>query len=481
VNMAHFIAQHLRIREPELLFNASENTYRSANPLEGLLNWGPYDSSIAGYLRANPIRLAIISTEKGFPSLVKHLKRLTESITLRQRSEYLRPYPGFRRVYQANLLFPQYRNDRLVSLITQEELNSVATQSQPEIEFLELLKRKIQPFISDRNLFDVLIIHISQEASAYRIKIEPQYRFDLHDSLKAYSAPNGLKIQILEDKSMNYPEPVRVYWWLSLALYVKANGIPWKIADAGAKTAYVGLTFGIKPGTGRQRIVLGCSQVFDERGEGLRFLLFPLENPVWRGRNPFMSREDARRLFSIIRKVYQDMNQHRPDRVVVHKTTYFSADEMRGISEALQGIDEMELLTIQSTPFRAIMSQPSHRNRGKNEISDWPVLRGTVVPLDGLSFLLWTQGDVPGIGGRNGHFYQEGRGIPAPLLIRRFRGRMPLKDVASDILKLTKMNWNNLQLYNRLPVTISFAQKISNIVKQLDKYSEVPYDFRSFI
>lgn len=58
---------------------------------------------------------------------------------------------------------------------------------------------------------------------------------------------------------------------------------------------------------------------------------------------------------------------------------------------------------------------------------------------------------------------------------------MPLHDVATDILKLTKMNWNNHQLYNRLPVTISFAWTISDIVKQLDRYSEVPFDFRYFI
>jgi len=139
------------------------------------------------------------------------------------------------------------------------------------------------------------------------------------------------------------------------------------------------------------------------------------------------------------------------------------------------------LTVYQSTTFRAIKSEPSDNNGNTVEISGWPVMRGTVQPLDGLSFLLWTQGDVPGVGGKNRHFYQEARGIPAPLIIRRFRGRMPLNEVASDILKLTKMNWNNLQYYNRLPVTISFAQKISNIVKQLDSYSEVPYDFRYFI
>jgi hypothetical protein len=478
LKMAHFVAKHLKIQEPDLLFNLKEGSYRTSNPMEGLLNWGSYDASIPGYIRPNPIRIAIISTEKGFPTIVNHLQKLNQFVKLKTHNEYLRDYPGFNRPYRTNFSFPQNRQDRLVSLISTEELKNVGTTREPEIQFLELLKRKIQPFITDRSSFAILIIHIPQEASAFRQKIEPQYRFDLHDSLKAYSAPNGVKIQVIEDRSITYIEPARVYWWLSLALYVKANGIPWKIADANLKTAYVGLTFGIKPGTTKDRIVLGCSQVFDEKGEGLRFLLFPLENPVWRSKNPFMTQEDARRLFSLVRKTYQDMNNARPERVVVHKTTYFSGDEIKGISEALDGIDEMELLTIyQSTPFRAIQSEARSNNGNNIEISNWPVMRGTVEPLDAFSFLLWTQGDVLGIGGKYRHFYQEGRGIPAPLLVKRFRGRMPLEEVASDILKLTKMNWNNLQFYNRLPVTISFAQKISNIVKQIDSYSEVPYDF----
>lgn len=56
-----------------------------------------------------------------------------------------------------------------------------------------------------------------------------------------------------------------------------------------------------------------------------------------------------------------------------------------------------------------------------------------------------------------------------------------METVSMDILKLTKMNWNNLQIYNKLPVTIEFAHSISDIVKQLESYSHVPKDFRYYI
>jgi hypothetical protein len=474
---AHLVAQHLRLREPELLFHASEANYRSSNPIEGLLRWGPFDASIPGYLRPNPLRVAVISTQNGVDRLFHHLQNLNTTIELRKPHEYLRDYPGFRTVYQTNLSFPEDKLSKFTSLITNEEIEAASHHRQPEIAFLEVLKNRIRRFVPEMHLFDVLVIHIPQEASIFRTKIEADYRFDLHDALKAYCAPNGLKIQVIEDKSLSYAEPSQVYWWLSLALYVKANGIPWKLAEPMGQTAYVGLTYGIKLGIGGQRIVLGCSQVFDERGAALRFLLLPLENPVWRRRNPFMNQEDARRLFTQVREMYQAFNQQRPRRVVVHKTTYFSSDEINGISEALEGIEEMELITInQRVKYRAIMFDPT-----RDQVSMFPVQRSSVLPLDVRSFLLWTMGDVMGIGTHGRHYYQEMRGIPSPLMITRYRGRSPIEEVALDILKLTKMNWNNLQLYSRLPVTLAFAAKISEIVKQIDDYLAIPYDFRYFI
>jgi hypothetical protein len=146
-------------------------------------------------------------------------------------------------------------------------------------------------------------------------------------------------------------------WWLALALYVKGGGVPWRLVKPSPCTAFVGLSYGVSNRVERgSRIVMGCSQVFDENAEGLKFLLHPVESPVWVGkkRSPFMSREDARRLFGRIREIYQNTNDSRPKRVVVHKTTHFTRDEMDGIATALTGIEEIELLQIQQdTNWRA--------------------------------------------------------------------------------------------------------------------------------
>jgi hypothetical protein len=476
--MATFVPAYVEIKEPRLRFHSTEEEYCSINPIEGLNAWGPYDASIPGYLRPNPLRVAILSPEKSFAPVVRFLEKLAkEGVPHTSSDEYVVDWPGFRHIFQTNLEFPTRLDERLVEIVPEDAADEAQKSSQPEIAFLEGLKKHISVLLPIRHEFDVLLIHIPTRWAMFRERRDLGYHFDLHDALKVFSAPNNLIIQLVEEDSFSYQDQARVMWWLALALYVKGRGIPWKLADPSPGTAFVGLSYGISNTVASKRIILGCSQVFDENGEGLKFLLHPVESPIFRGKNPFMSREDARRLFGKVRDIYQDVNGARPQRVVVHKTTHFTRDEMDGIATALSGIEEIELLQIQQdTGWRAIAYDGS-----RNLVSNFPVKRGTALPLDRYTFLLWTQGDIAGISAKGRHYYQEKRGIPAPLVIRRFRGSRPLEQVASEILRLTKMNWNNHQLYNRLPVTITFSDELSEIAKQVQQVWRVAYDFRHFM
>ena len=79
------------------------------------------------------------------------------------------------------------------------------------------------------------------------------------------------------------------------------------------------------------------------------------------------------------------------------------------------------------------------------------------------------------------NYYQGKRGIPAPLLIRRFRGTDPIEMTVRDILSLTKMNWNGGELYKTLPVTLDFSKRLSKYAKQAETLQAIPYDFRFFM
>lgn len=413
--MAHYRSNYILIPEPELSFSSVEPSYKSISPLEGLQNWGPYDASIPGFIQrpSNPIRIAIISVSHKVNLIQRYVQMLLSEVKLGQIHEYLRDYKGFKQIYGLNLDIPE----NLIERIGTNEIKQCTNAENPELAFLEVVKRKLKLLGDKREQLDLIVLFVSREMKDFLEVRGENYYFNFHDHLKAYSAPSNLKLQLIKEEHLpkigndNNKDTIRKLWWLSSAIYTKTGGIPCKLADRAERAAFIGLAYGIKPGSGANRIVLGSSHVFDERGEGIRFHLFPIENPLWgkiignKRKNPYMNAEDARRLFTIIRQDYQTINSELPSKIVVHKSTPFKKEEIEGIVEALEGINNIELLTIQQESlYRTIQGEVKDR---KQKVSNFPVKRGTVLPLDKYSFLLWTSGDLDGVDPRGWHFYQE--------------------------------------------------------------------------
>ena len=99
--------------------------------------------------------------------------------------------------------------------------------------------------------------------------------------------------------------------------------------------------------------------------------------------------------------------------------------------------------------------------------------------LSGNEALLWSQGNAPQRGGKD--FFKEMKGTPHPLVIRKFAGVAPLSQSCREVLALSKMDWNNDALYDRLPVTISFASRLAQTLKRMPHLTSKPYPFRLFI
>lgn len=78
-------------------------------------------------------------------------------------------------------------------------------------------------------------------------------------------------------------------------------------------------------------------------------------------------------------------------------------------------------------------------------------------------------------------YFKEGKGIPEPLLLSRYAGTGSLDDVCKEVLALTKMDWNNDGPYDRIPVTLSFAQILASVVKRMPKLEPRSYAFRLFM
>lgn len=465
------------LKEPKLKFSLSDSNYATIHPLKGLSDFSPLDYSFTtDHSLKSTLKLAIICPDDKFDVLIKQLNLLKSQVTFKSEKDYLIDYPGFDTAYQKYIDFPVSSSSEHCSLIKSAEVVNMNIQ-----QFYDLVKRKIDYFDSLKGDFNIIILYIPKEWERFRELKTDSFYFDLHDSVKLYCAKRHIKVQFIEEKSLNYYDQSKVQWWLSLGLYTKANGIPWMLETSNESSAFVGLGFAIKKNAVKNKVVMGCSQIFDSTGQGLRFMLQPLNNPIIRGKNPFMSKEDARRIMLKLRESYNRLDPNgKLEKVVIHKTTYFTRDEMEGIGQALEGIPQIELLQIQEHhSWRGI--QGAYDQNGKPMIHSYPVKRGTTVQLDNNSFLLWTHGNVNNEALKSVNYYQGGRGIPAPLLIKRFRGYDSIETTANDILSLTKMNWNGGELYKKTPVTLEFSKKLSQMSKQDEQLNNTPYDFRFFI
>ena len=140
------------------------------------------------------------------------------------------------------------------------------------------------------------------------------------------------------------------------------------------------------------------------------------------------------------------------------------------------------MLQIQGiSPYRAIKY---FKNQEGIKPYNYPIERGTTIKLSEDSFLLWTHGCVisQDLGNGKSNYYKGSRGIPIPVLVKRFYGKASGDTLVKEILMLTKMNWNSGDnLYKNMPVTLDFAKTLSRMSKQNEALYNKSYDFRYFM
>lgn len=56
-----------------------------------------------------------------------------------------------------------------------------------------------------------------------------------------------------------------------------------------------------------------------------------------------------------------------------------------------------------------------------------------------------------------------------------------MTQIATEILGLSKMNWNSFGLYSKLPCTIESSNEIARIGWLLSQYEGAIYDYRYFM
>ncbi len=468
----------LVVSDANLIFSShnGKTEVRNTNPLKGLVENRPWDFQLTSSGLAPSIDIAVICPRQDSAKLKRFLSQFQEkSFPTASERDYLQDFPGFAAAFGLPVMYPNPGEASWLDLddsVSGDSLSAAKQLSQRICRALDVI-RGLRPGA-------VVTILVPTRWAPLKIIDTETEQFNLHDYVKAYAARQGQSTQFIREETTVNAQPCRVRWWLSLALYAKALRTPWRLDCLDDETAFVGIGYSIDSGATRgNHVLLGCSHLYSARGEGLQFRLGRIENPIIRGKNPYMSEDDARRTGETIRQLFFDAKMRLPKRVVVHKRTQFTSDEQRGLLQGLDGVANVELIEVNIEESLRYLA--SKMVNGKLQIDKFPIPRGAVIIQNPSTALLWVHGSAPSAQNPNFKYYQGKRRIPTPLMIRRYLGQSDIVQVATEILGLSKMNWNTFDYYSRLPATLDSASAIAKVGTYLSGFSSAPYDYRLLI
>ena len=271
--------------------------------------------------------------------------------------------------------------------------------------------------------------------------------------------------KVKENRARKIQDQAGRTWNLMTTLYYKGTGrIPWRKMpqDGEFAACYIGVSFYRE--VGGQQLFTSAAQMFDERGRGF-ILKGKRAHTESRGRHPYMTQDDARQLIADALTAYRNHHKHFPARVIVLKTSQFREEEADGIFEALDeaGAELRDLVWVQESYSVKVFRD-----------GNYPVMRGTFVELDRKG-LLYTNGSIP--------YYGTYPGIydPRPLLLCPYPGSdSTIAQIASEVLSLTKINWNSTQINQKLPIPIRAARAVGEVLKYV-RDQKVSSDYARYI
>ena len=242
-------------------------------------------------------------------------------------------------------------------------------------------------------------------------------------------------------------------WNFTTALYHKAGATPWRLSHIDPDVCFVGISFYRELRTHNPKLRTSLAQTFTAAGDAfvLRGKTFEWDRS---GPSPHLDESSAAALIRDVLELYQRQRKGLPTRIVVHKSSRFWPEELRGFQEGAKLIPLRDLIAFGSRGIQFY--------RG----GDYPPLRGTYIKFNDSNFLLYTSGYVPFL-----RSYPGAR-APMPLEILEHHGDSPYTQILGEILALTKMNWNTAYFACADPITLAFASRVGQIM------AEIPEDVR---
>lgn len=477
--------------EPFLEFRYSQRVY---DPRDGLSLFGPYDMD-KDYHPRN-ISFGLVGTSEGiykFKTFLRFLRSATISKTESANLRLWPAFPGFETAF--GCVLPE--NPTRGYEIDSEKLTEASRRRDPNERaygvvdyYLEGIKdvkkgdeqmhvvicivpediyRRCRPRgIVEDGIGEAVSLgqrrnraQGQNELFATR-EIDPapyNYSVDFRRQLKARSMLLRMPLQIIRDSTLR-PEDFNEFgkrgltplsdraWNLSLALFYKAGGKPWKLATAREGVCYVGLVYKRTEPTYGSGTACCAAQMFLDSGDGvvLRSDFGPWYSP--RTKQMHLSGSEARKLLRRVLSTYHDQEGKPLKEVFLHYRSSINSEEYEAFKFACPKDVKLVAIRVREDRYGLHLYREGTR----------PVLRGTVWRINEKMCYLWGSGFKPRLG------TYDGAETPVPLRIEIQFGEADILQVAKDILGLTKLNFNECKFGDSTPVTIGFSREVGEIL-----------------
>ena len=292
--------------------------------------------------------------------------------------------------------------------------------------------------------------------------LSPDFRRQLKARVMQYDIP----VQIVRESTLDVTDQVRRghkgvnplsdrLWNIGTALFYKCGRKPWKTPWARDGVCYVGLAYRLSERD--KRTACCAAQMFLDSGDGV---VFVGEFGPWYSeeRKEFhLTRHAAHNLLAGTIETYMAQEGRELKEIFLHARSGLNSEEFEGFSDACPDGVKLVGIRVRKDRFGPRLfrhdDHPDVTRRGMH-----PVLRGTFWQRTQRHGLLFTSGFKPRIA------TYDGWEIPVPLSITIQHGEANLIQVATDILGLTKLNYNACQLGESQPITVKYSDKIGEIL-----------------
>lgn len=507
------------LSEPVLLFGGGQE---HVDPKRGLALFGPYSPGAQLRPPMSTIRVGIVGPSNMISDTERWLETCHRRVCNTGKEPLLAPhFPGINQgpPFHCEIAYGAFMR----SIITDNELNTALS----EANYLERVRRVIQAYVRGmetlvsrdprpdvtlccipRRVIDECTTRRLRSGEVKRTRVPKSERdalkkaasgqlyllpeldptrpiddvhwehSDIRRGIKVHGMHLGLPTQLvwpraisLDADTSNDPresaEDIATRAWnFVTALYYKAGSIPWRLRFPDPTTCFVGISFYRERKHADGLLRTAMAQTFTSSGDGyvLRGGTVEIDKTREKNRSPHMDRATAKALMELVVSFYRRQNNDAaPSRVVIHKSSRYWPEELAGLREGCTIVPRIDLVAL------------GWRNIQFYRPGMYPPIRGTYVKFSEQNQLLYTVGYVPL------QRTYDGPRVPQPIEILEHYGDTPWLDVLTEVLSLTKLNWNSADFACGEPITLRFARRVGDILSELGDNTWMRNEYRFYM